>query len=135
MPSRTASVAARGVVPVVACTAALLIKWALGPQIVPSVFLTFYGAVLVSAWYTGLSGGLIAAGLSAVIGTVLYLPPVYPPQGAGAITDVRLLLFLVIAVGISWTTHRIRRARDELRVRVEERTAALSEANASLRVQ
>jgi PAS domain S-box-containing protein len=133
MHTKASSVTARCAVSVAACAVALLIKWLLGSTIVPSVFLTFYGAVLASAWFAGLSGGLLATALSAVAGTALFLPPAYPPHGSGAITDVRVVLFVLTAVGLSWGASQIRRVRDELSRRVGERTAALSAANASLR--
>src|SRR5436309_2840001 len=102
MQTKASSVAARCAVAVAACTGALLVKWILGPVIVPSAFLTFYAAVLVSAWFAGRAGGLLATLLSAVVGTVLFLPPVYPPLGAETITDLRVVLFVLISAVLSW---------------------------------
>jgi PAS domain S-box-containing protein len=135
MLTRALSVTARCAVAVSACAAALLMKWLLGPTIMPGVFLPFFGAVLASAWFAGLSGGVLTTVLSAVAATALFLPPMYPPHGPGAVTDVRVVLFMLFGVGLSWVVAQTRRARDELSLRVGERTAALSAANDSLRAQ
>ncbi len=135
MRQLTPSAAWRYGVAILACAVAALVKLLLGPLIVPSAFLTAYAAVLVTAWYGGFGAGLLAIGLSSVISLALFLPSVLPPWSADPITLLRVGLFVLIATAISRFTAAIRRTYSELGVRVEERTAELSRANAILQAQ
>jgi PAS domain S-box-containing protein len=128
---------------VVATLLALLLKLALGPIILPSLYVPFYGAVLVSAWVGGVGPGVVASVLSFGIGQVLYSPPLSPPASDAQLALARDALFLLAAIGLSWGTaalHASQRrvaevlqtARDELEGRVALRTAELREVNRQL---
>jgi len=119
-------------IPIVASAVALALKALLGPTIVPSVFLTFYGAVVAAAWAGGFASGVMATGWSAALCLALFLPPLYSAAGFDPISAVRVGLFVVSGVGVSWFVATLHRARDELRVSVRERTLQLSSANETL---
>src|SRR2546422_1045786 len=84
--------------------AALLIKILAGPAILPSIFIPFYGAVVLSAWVGGLGCGLLATFLAALTGLLLYLPPLWPVSSDTWLTATRLGLFIVTAAAISAVT-------------------------------
>jgi len=95
-------------VAVLATLAALLAKELLGTEIVPSAFLTFYAAVLVSAVVGGFSAGLLSTAIAAVLGTALYLPLDRP------VSALRLVSFLGAATAMSWIIARRRSAQAEV---------------------
>ncbi len=128
---------------VVATLLALVLKLALGPVILPSLYVPFYGAVLVSAWVGGVGPGVLASVLSFAIGQVLFSPPLAPPPSDAQLAMARDALFLLAAIGLSWGTaalHASQRrvaevlqaARDELESHVAARTAELSATNQRL---
>ena len=135
---------ARWKVVVGAVGVALLVKAALGPALVPGAFITFYAAVLLSAWYAGFAAGMVATVLSAAAGTYFFMPRLGSPAASAQLAAPRIALFVGMATTLSWVTAALvaarqrsqaalAAARDELEARVAERTAQLSEANAQLR--
>jgi len=130
-------------VAVIATLVGLLLKLALGPVILPSLYVPFYGAVLVSAWVGGIGPGVVASLLSFGIGQVLFSTPPPTLPGSAQLALARDVLFLVAAIGLSWGTaalHASQRrvaevlqaARDELEARVALRTAELRAVNRQL---
>jgi two-component system sensor kinase FixL len=100
-----------------------------------------YAAGVLSAWLGGVGPGLLAALLAAVVVDVFITPPLY------AITLdfhflLRIALFALSAVLVGWLCARRRRiedalrlSRDELEVRVQERTADLTRSNDQLHAE
>jgi len=142
-PARERSVVFRYGVAVVTTMVALVFKLALGPVILPSFYVPFYGAVLVSAWVGGVGPGIVASVLSFGIGQVLFSPPLAPPPSNAPLAMARDVLFLFVAIGWSWGTaalHASQRrvaevleaARDELEASVARRTAEVRETNRQL---
>jgi C4-dicarboxylate-specific signal transduction histidine kinase len=107
----------------------------------PSHFTLFFAAVMGSAWYGGLGAGLVATTLSALSLDYFFIAPVYNINLDWQ-AFLRLGVFLVVAIITSYLTTARRRAEEalrkahaELEERVQERTAELAEANASLRAE
>ena len=86
----------------------------------------FLCAVILSAWFGGIWPGLLATALSAFTFYYFFLPPIYS-FGAKPDEIPRLLVFMVSALFVGAlsvaqrsATESLRRARDDLKVRVHE---------------
>ncbi|SRR6266568_1642423 len=96
----------------------------------PFLFL-FFAAVMASAWFGGAGAGFFAVLVSTVVVAYFFVPPYY----SWAITPTAVsyfAAFVVCALVVSWvssarrqTEAALREARDQLEIRVSERTAAL----------
>src|SRR5437667_10183278 len=103
----------------------------------PFLFL-FFGAVMASAWFGGMTGGLFAVALSIVAVDYFFIPPVNSfVVNAAAIGY--LAAFVVCALIASWVSSAQKRseqalkdARSQLEIRVIERTEELMKTEAEL---
>jgi C4-dicarboxylate-specific signal transduction histidine kinase len=96
----------------------------------PFLFL-FFAAVMCSAWFGGAGAGLFAVLVSTLIVAYFFVPP----YRSWAITPTAIsyfVAFIASALVVSWlssarrkTDEELREARDQLEIRVAERTAAL----------
>ena len=100
----------------------------------PFVFL-FFGAVMGSAWFGGVIAGFIAVILSSFIITYFFIPPlfsIYVAKESQSFLAAFILSSIAISI-VSSTRKRaesaVRNARDELEVKVQERTAELQRSN------
>ena len=99
----------------------------------------FYAAIIVSAWFGGMGPGLLAVALATVAIDYYLTPPLYT-LALGVKPISALVVFGFLAILTSWMSTKrrqaeegLRHARDELEVRVQERTKELRQANESLR--
>jgi PAS domain S-box-containing protein len=100
----------------------------------PFVFL-FFGAVMASAWFGGLIAGAWAIVLSSVLIAFFFMPPLYS-IAVNRELETYYAAFIVCAIAITAISAARRRsenisriARDELELRVRERTAELEQSN------
>jgi C4-dicarboxylate-specific signal transduction histidine kinase len=98
----------------------------------------FFCSVMFSSWYGGLWPGVFAALLSVVALDYYLIPPIY---GFGLTVEEipDMIVFVATALFISWLSgeqkrakESLRNARDELDVKVLERTAELKRTNEQL---
>lgn len=136
-PSRVYAVA-RYALALVLVAVALLISLALQHSFGNPFWFFFSVAVILSTWFGGTGPG----GLSVVCSTLAVMYYFTPPIRSFAVTPSDLpyfVTFVACEVGaaqlISWRRHTedaLREARDELEVRVAERTVELKSANEAL---
>lgn len=98
----------------------------------------FLGAVMGSAWFGGIISGFIAVAASSVLIDYFLVPPLYSMSVSGlsktffaAFTVCAFAMMLVVA-SRRRSERAIREARDQLEVRVQERTAELRQSNLEL---
>jgi two-component system, LuxR family, sensor kinase FixL len=100
-----------------------------------------YAAVVLSAWLGGVGPGLLAALLASLVVDIFITPPLFSVTLDFDFV-LRIALFALSAVLVGWLSARRRRmedalrlSRDELEVRVQERTADLTRSNEQLHAE
>jgi C4-dicarboxylate-specific signal transduction histidine kinase len=104
----------------------------------PVLFL-FFAAVMASAWFGGTGAGLFAVLLSTLLTDYFFVPPFH--SFIVDATNVSYFgAFVICALVASWVSsskkkseEALKEARNQLEIRVAERTAELQKSNAELR--
>jgi C4-dicarboxylate-specific signal transduction histidine kinase len=98
----------------------------------------FFAAVMASAWFAGTGPGLFAVLLSTIAVDYFFVRPFYS-LAINATDSSYFAAFILCALVASWISsskrkgeEALREARDQLEVRVAERTAELQKSNAEL---
>jgi PAS domain S-box-containing protein len=101
-------------VALLAVSAALLLTLLLQPLLQPTIFLLFFAAVAVSAWYGGLKPGLLATGLSVLTVSYFFLHPKFSLLVVNRDSLIRLSLFILVATFITLLSSELHHARQRL---------------------
>jgi signal transduction histidine kinase len=103
----------------------------------PFLFL-FFGAVMVSAWFGGMGAGLFAVLLSTILVDYFFVPPFYSWQ-ISTTAETYFVAFVACALVASWISsakkrseEELQEARNQLEIKVSERSAALMQTQAEL---
>src|SRR3954451_5585618 len=105
-------------VAVVAVLAATALQVLIGPISNQVPFLLFLAAITLAAWFGGLGPGVLATALSALLAGYFFLPPYHELDISDPSSQVRLALFVVVAIFSNVLSHA--RSRAEVRT-VEQR--------------
>ncbi len=104
----------------------------------PFLFL-FFAGVMASAWYGGIGPGLFAVVLSTVAVDYFFVPPLHS-FAVNTTDSAYFAAFIACALVASWVSSSkkqaeaaLREARDQLELRVAERTSELEKTIAELR--
>jgi signal transduction histidine kinase len=122
---------ARYGVAILAVASALLLTRLLWPWIGPHPTSLFLAAVTVSAWYGGLRPSLLATTLAALAVDYFFIDPLYQLE-LSLDNTVRTLVFVLVALLISWVDAARQRAieeRDQMLIREQEARRAAETAN------
>ena len=126
---------------VLSVAAALSITQLLRTYFEPTPNSLFFCAIVVSSWIAELGPGLLSGILSVEVIDYYFIFPRYT-LGVNPEDVPRLAVFLVSAASISWLSggqrrakESLRQARDELELKVQERTAELRQINEELRAE
>src|ERR1700728_1690055 len=117
---------------------ALLLSLALQVRFDNPFWFFFAIAVIAATWFGGRGPGWVAVGISTVVVLYFFIPP-YRVWSVNLGDISFFLTFVACQVVANWliswrreTEDSLRRARDELEVKVGQRTAELHDANESL---
>ncbi|MEH2207468.1 MAG: PAS domain S-box protein [Nostoc sp.] len=110
----TRSLLAPYAVALLAVGSVLLLTLLLQPLLKPSIFLLFFAAVAVSAWYGGMEAGLLATALSTLAVSYFFLEPVFSLLVASLDNILRLGLFVLVTTIINLLNSELRTAKQHL---------------------
>ncbi|MEI1375127.1 ATP-binding protein [Nostoc sp. UHCC 0926] len=116
----TRSLLAPYAVTLLAVGSALLLTLLLQPLLKSTIFLVFFAAVAVSAWYGGMEAGLLAIALSTLAVSYFFLEPVFSLFVASLDNIVRLGLFVLVTILISLLNSELRTAKQHLQMSLQK---------------
>jgi two-component system sensor kinase FixL len=139
LAQRASPIALKYGLAVVSVAVALSVSLLLRPDVLVAPL--FFLAIMLSAWFGGIGPGLLAALLSTTAIDYFFLPPLYSFRFDLSHVPSLLVFFLSALLVSSWSSVRrraetlLRQARDEMDVKVQERTADLEKTNEQLQTE
>lgn len=126
MSNAPLSTASRYGVALLSVTLALIVRLLLHPPLdTDAPLLLFTLSVMVSAWYGGYGPGVFSTLLGAVIGSHLFLEPIYSLRIANTSDRVAVALFVLTGVMISVLSQALRSSRQRAEEQEKERARLL----------
>ncbi len=116
----TRSLLAPYAVALLAVGSVLLLTLLLQPLLKSSIFLLFFAAVAVSAWYGGMEAGLLATALSTLAVSYFFLEPVFSLLVANLDSILRLGLFVLVTTIINLLNSELRTAKQHLQTSLQK---------------
>lgn len=110
-------------------TISLLLSVLLSSLLKPTMFMLFFVAVAISAWYGGMEAGLLATALSTVVIDYFFIEPLFTLVAYGIDSIVHLCVFLIIAIIMSC----LHRQLSIFQQRLEKREKQLQVSEAKFR--
>ncbi|MFN6568932.1 ATP-binding protein [Dendronalium sp. ChiSLP03b] len=107
-------------------TISLLLSVLLRPLLTPTMFMLFFTAVAVSAWYGGMEAGLLATALSTVALDYFFIEPLFTFYVYRIDSIVHLCVFLLVVILMSWFNRQLRSIKQ--RLDTKEQQLQVSEA-------
>ncbi|WP_260447055.1 ATP-binding protein [Nostoc sp. 2RC] len=107
-------------------TISLLLSVLLSSLLKPTMFMLFFAAVAISAWYGGMEAGLLATALSTVVIDYFFIEPLFTLFAYRIDSIVHLCVFLIIAIIMSCLHRQLRIFQQRLEKR--EKQLQVSEA-------
>jgi PAS domain S-box-containing protein len=113
---------------IIATFAATLIRLALMPLIGETTvpFITFFPAVLFSAWFGGFRAGMLSVLLSAAAADYYFVAPVQTFLIPSPVDRITLLIFVVVGFGMALLAHSQKLAEDAERVQRQQLETTLA---------
>ncbi|WP_199332494.1 PAS domain S-box protein [Anabaena catenula] len=100
----------------IACVLTLMLQ----PLLTPTIFMLFFAAVAFSSWYGGINSGLLTTTLSSLAVSYFFLAPVFSLYIDDTESRIRLILFISVAIFISWMNSELRSAKKRLEITVKQ---------------
>ncbi|MEH2106109.1 PAS domain S-box protein [Nostoc sp.] len=116
----TRSLLAPYAVALLAVGSGLLLTLLLQPLLKPSIFLLFFAAVAISAWYGGMEAGLLATALSTLAVSYFFLEPVFSLLVVSLDNILRLGLFVLVTTVINLLNSELRTAKQHLQTSLQK---------------
>ncbi|MBH8573881.1 PAS domain S-box protein [Nostocaceae cyanobacterium CENA369] len=111
-------------VTLLAVGSAFILTFLLKSLLTSTIFLLFFAAVAVSAWYGGMEAGLLAIALSSLLVSYFFLEPVFSFFIYSLDSKCRLGLFVMVATLISWLNSALRTAKQRLEESMQQLQAS-----------
>ncbi|MGM3309171.1 PAS domain S-box protein [Anabaena sp. WFMT] len=112
------------IVAIVSVSIALLLTAVLQPVLQSAIFMLFYVAVAMSTWYGGIKPGILATILSTIAVNYFFIDPKFSFYLGNQDSVIRLVLFLLVTIFISWLNSELRTAKQNLNRSVQQLAAS-----------
>nr|WP_237741488.1 PAS domain S-box protein [Anabaena sp. PCC 7108] len=99
---------------------AFILTLMLKPLLMSTTFMPFFASVAFSTWYGGIQPGLFATALSSLVVSYFFLNPTFSFYIDHPSSILRLTLFILISIFISWMNSELRNAKQHLEISIKQ---------------